>query len=430
CHLRFFRSDSRPLCWLASSADCCRELAPCACGLSMPSGGFEMAIPFVYNFRSVTARWTSSIVAVLGIAGTVGVFVAMLSLARGFRATLVASGSEDNAIVLRAGATSEMMSGIKLEDIKILQDAPGVARALDAPLVTSEVVVVAPFPLRATGTDANAQIRGVSANVLTIRRNVKIVQGRMFQPGLAELIVGKNASSSYSGLTLGNTVNFGGGHWQVVGIFDAGGSAFDSEVWCDARVLDDVYKRPSNIFQSATVHLTSPQAFQQFKDAVTSDPKLNVDVTREVDYYTKQSILMTTLITVLGGLVASVMAIGAIFGALNTMYSAVSERGREIGTMRALGFGAGAVVFSFLLEALFIALIGGVIGCVSVLRLNGVTTSTMNMQTFSNIAFAFRITPPLLVGGIIFALTMGLLAGFLPAIRAARRPVALALREL
>lgn len=389
-----------------------------------------MAIPFVYNFRSVTARWTSSIVAVLGIAGTVGVFVAMLSLARGFRATLVASGSEDNAIVLRAGATSEMMSGIKLEDIKILQDAPGVARASDAPLVTSEVVVVAPFPLRATGTDANAQIRGVSANVLTIRRNVKIVQGRMFQPGLAELIVGKNASSSYSGLTLGNTVNFGGGHWQVVGIFDAGGSAFDSEVWCDARVLDDVYKRPSNIFQSATVHLSSPGAFEQFKDAVTSDRRLNFDVTREIDYYAKQSTRMTQLITILGGLVAFVMAIGAVFGALNTMYSAVAERGREIATMRALGFGGGAVVFSFLVEALLISFVGGAIGCVAVLPLNGLTTGTMNWQTFSQLAFAFRITPVLLLAGIVFALLMGLLGGLPPAMRAAWRPVAVALREL
>ena len=389
-----------------------------------------MAIPFVYNFRSVTARWTSSIVAVLGIAGTVGVFVAMLSLARGFRATLVASGSEDNAIVLRAVATSEMMSGIKLEDIKILQDAPGVARGSDAPLVTSEVVVVAPFPLRATGTDANAQIRGVSANVLTIRRNVKIVQGRMFQPGLAELIVGKNASSSYSGLTLGNTVNFGGGHWQVVGIFDAGGSAFDSEVWCDARVLDDVYKRPSNIFQSATVHLSSPGAFEQFKDAVTSDRRLNFDVTREIDYYAKQSTRMTQLITILGGLVAFVMAIGAVFGALNTMYSAVAERGREIATMRALGFGGGAVVFSFLVEALLISFVGGAIGCVAVLPLNGLTTGTMNWQTFSQLAFAFRITPALLLAGIVFALLMGLLGGLPPAMRAAWRPVAVALREL
>jgi putative ABC transport system permease protein len=396
----------------------------------MHSGGFEMAIPFIYNFRSVKARWTSSIVAVLGIAGTVGVFVAMLSLARGFRATLVASGSDDNAIVLRAGATSEMMSGIKLEDIKILQDAPGIDRASDAPLVTSEVVVVAPFPLRATGTDANAQVRGVSANVLTIRRNVRIVQGRMFQPGLAELIVGKNARSSYSGLTLGNWVNFGGGHWQVVGIFDAGGSAFDSEIWCDARVLDDVYKRPSNIFQSATVHLSSPGAFEQFKDAVTSDRRLNFDVTREIDYYAKQSTRMTQLITILGGLVAFVMAIGAVFGALNTMYSAVAERGREIATMRALGFGGGAVVFSFLVEALLISFVGGAIGCLAVLPLNGLTTGTMNWQTFSQLAFAFRITPALLLAGIVFALLMGLLGGLPPAMRAAWRPVAAALREL
>jgi len=389
-----------------------------------------MAIPIVYNFRSVKARWTSSIVAVLGIAGTVGVFVAMLSLARGFRATLVSSGSTDNAIVMRAGATSEMMSGIRLEEVKILQDAPGVARGSDAPLVTSEVVVVAPFPLRATGTDANVQVRGVSPNVLTIRRNVKIAQGRIFQPGLAELIVGKNANSSYSGLTLGNTVNFGGGHWKVVGVFDAGGSAFDSEVWCDARVLDDVYKRPSNIFQSATVHLTSATAYDQFKDAVTSDRRLNLDVSREIDYYAKQSTRMTQLITILGGLVAFVMAIGAVFGALNTMYSAVAERGREIATMRALGFGGGAVVFSFLVEALLISFIGGAIGCVAVLPLNGLTTGAMNWQTFSHLAFAFRITPPLLVGGVVFALLMGLLGGLPPAMRAAWRPVAVALREL
>jgi putative ABC transport system permease protein len=389
-----------------------------------------MAIPIVYNLRSVTARWTSAIVAVLGIAGTVGVFVAMLSLARGFRATLVSSGSEDNAIVMRAGATSEMMSGIKLEDVKIMQDAAGVARGADAPLVTSEVVVVAPFALRTTGTDANVQVRGVSANVLTIRKNVKIVQGRMFQPGLAELVVGKNASTSYAGLTLGNTVNFGGGHWQVVGIFDAGGSAFDSEVWSDARVLDDVYKRPSNIFQSATVHLTSPDAFQQFKDSVTSDRRLNLDVTREIDYYAKQSTRMTQLITILGGLVAFVMAIGAVFGALNTMYSAVAERGREIATMRALGFGAAAVVLSFLIEALLISFVGGAIGCISVLPLNGLTTGAMNWQTFSHLAFAFRITPPLLLMGIVFALAMGLLGGLPPALRAAWRPVAVALREL
>jgi putative ABC transport system permease protein len=389
-----------------------------------------MAIPVIYNFRSVKARWTSAIVAVLGIAGTVGVFIAMLSLARGFRATLVASGSNENAIIMRAGATSEMMSGVALEQIKIMQDAPGVARDSDGPLVTSEVVVVAPFPLRSTGTDANVQVRGVSSNVLTIRTNTKIVQGRMFRPGLSELVVGKNANTTYSGLTVGNTVDFGGGHWQIVGVFDAGGSAFDSEVWCDARVLDDVYKRPTNVFQSVTVHLTSPDSLQQFKDAVTSDPRLNVDVSREIDYYAKQSTRMTQLITILGGLVAAVMAIGAVFGALNTMYSAVAERGREIATMRALGFGGAAVVFSFLIEALLISFIGGAIGAVCVLPLNGLTTGTMNWQTFSHLAFAFKITPGLLLAGVIFALLMGLLGGLPPAMRAAWRPVAVALREL
>jgi putative ABC transport system permease protein len=390
-----------------------------------------MAIPVIYNVRSVRARWTSAIVAVLGIAGTVGVFVAMLSLARGFKATLVASGSEDNAIVLRAGATSEMMSGVALDQVKIMQDAPGVARGSDGtPLVTSEVVVVAPFALKSTGTDANVQVRGVSSNVLSIRKNVKILEGRMFNPGLSELVVGKNANSTYSGLSLGNSVNFGGGHWQVVGVFDAGGSAFDSEVWTDARVLDDVYKRPTNVFQSVTVHLTSPRALQQFKDSVTADPRLSVDVSREIDYYSKQSTRMTQLITVLGGLVAGVMAIGAIFGALNTMYSAVAERGREIATMRALGFGAAAVVFSFVIEALLISFVGGAIGCLAVLPLNGLTTATMNWQTFSNMAFAFKITSGLLLGGIIFALVMGIVGGLPPAIRAAARPVAVALREL
>jgi putative ABC transport system permease protein len=389
-----------------------------------------LAIPLVYNFRSAKARWTSAIVAVLGIAGTVGVFVAMLALAQGFRATLVSSGSVDNAIILRAGSNSEMESGVSLDNVNILQDEPGVARENGQPLITSEVVVVAPFPLRSTQTDANVQVRGVSPNVLTVRPNVRIVEGRMFRPGLAELIVGRNAVKSYAGMDLGNKVRFGGGEWTVTGIFDAGGSAFDSEVWCDARVLDGVYKRPANVFQSATVHLTSPDAFQKFKDAVSKDPRLNVDVSREIDYYAKQSQTFTRLITILGGLVAGVMAIGAIFGALNTMYSAVAERTREIAVMRALGFGAGAVVFSFLIEALLIAFVGGALGCVAVLPLNGFTTGAMNWQTFSHLAFAFKITPNLMLGGIIFALGMGIAGGSLPAIHAVRQPVVRALREL
>ena len=389
-----------------------------------------MAIPLIYNVRSVRARWTSTIVAVLGIAGTVGVFVAMLSLARGFKATLVASGSRDNALIMRAGSPSEMMGGITLDSIKVIADKPGIARDANGPLVTQDVVGVFPFPLISTGTDANVQVRGVSPNVLEIRKFAKIVQGRMFNSGVSELIVGKNASRTYQGLTLGNSVNFSGGKWTVVGIFDAGGSAFDSEVWCDSHVLAEILKRPNNIFQSATVHLQSPDSFQTLKDAITSDPTLNVDVTREVDYYAKQSTTMTTLITVLGGLVAAIMAIGAVFGALNTMYSAVSERGREIATMRAVGFTGSSVVFSFLVEALLIALVGGLLGCIAVLPLNGLTTSTMNFQTFSNLAFAFKITPGLLAKGVFFALVMGIIGGLLPAIRAAAQPVASALRSL
>jgi putative ABC transport system permease protein len=389
-----------------------------------------VAIPLIYNVRSVRARWTSTIVAVLGIAGTVGVFVAMLSLAHGFKATLVASGSPDNVLVMRAGSPSEMMGGITLDSVKVIKDAPGIARDANGPLVTQEVVGVIPVPLISTGTDANVQVRGVSPNVLEIRKFAKIVQGRMFSPGVSELIVGRNATHTYSGLTLNNVVDFAGGHWTVVGIFDAGGSAFDSEVWCDSHVLNEVLKRPPTVFQSVTVHLQSPNSFQTLKDSLTSDPRLNVDVIREVDYYAKQSRTMTTLITVLGGLVAAIMAIGAVFGALNTMYSAVSERGREIATMRAVGFAGSAVVFSFLIEALLIAFIGGVLGCLAVLPLNGLTTSTMNFQTFSNLAFAFKITPQLLVQGVIFALVMGVVGGLLPAIRAAAQPVATALRSL
>ncbi len=389
-----------------------------------------MAIPIIYNLRSVKVRWTSSVVAVLGIAGTVGVFIAMLSLARGFKATLVASGSLGNALVRRAGSTSEMDGALALDQVHIIEDARGVARSSGGPLVSPEVVVVQPFPMKSTGTDANVQVRGVSAKALEVRSNTKMVAGRFFQPGLNELVVGKNAALTYSGLALGDTVRFGGGTWKVVGMFDAGNSAFDSEVWCDANVLNQVYHRPQNIFQSITVHLTSPAAISEFKDELTANPRMTVQVDREVDYYEKQSRALTTLITVLGMLVATVMGIGAVFGALNTMYSAVAERSREIATMRALGFGAGSVVTSFVFEALFIAFVGGVLGCVAVLPLNGFTTGAMNWQTFSHLAFAFRVTPVLLLTGVIFALLMGIVGGVPPAVRAARRPVVAALREL
>lgn len=390
-----------------------------------------MAIPITYNARSVVARWPAAIVAVLGIAGTVGVFVAMLAMARGFQATLAASGSPQNAIVLRAGADTEMVSVVNLDQVRVIGDAPEVARTADgAPLLSAEVVVIGAFPLAASGTDANVQIRGVSPQAFEVRPAARVVEGRAFRPGTAEVVVGKNASSIYRGVGLGESLDFGGQRWQVVGVLDAGGSAFDSELWCDAAVLNQAFKRPENIFQSVTVRLTSADALVAFKDRLTADPRLTVQVTAEQAYYAKQSQVVSALILSLGFLVALVMGIGAVFGALNTMYSAVAARSREIATLRALGFGGSSVVVAFLVESLLIAAVGGVLGCLAVLPINGFTTGTINWQTFSHLAFAFKVTPALLGIGLAFALVMGAVGGLLPALRAARLPVAAALREL
>ncbi len=390
-----------------------------------------MAIPFSYNVRSVAARWKTAVVSVLGIAGTVGVFVAMLAMAKGFQATLISSGSTSNAIIRRAGASSEMDSGVGLDQARVIADATQVARSTTGePLTSPEMVVIGAFQLKKSGTDANVQVRGMNPIVLEVRPSVTMIEGRFFQAGLAELVVGSNALQSYQGFDLGSTVSFGSQDWKVVGIFDAGGSAFDSEIWADHTVLAQAFKRPTTSFSSITARLNSPTDFDAFKDALTSDPRLTVQVEREQEYYAKQSQMVSTLIRVLGFLVAFVMAIGAVFGALNTMYSAVAARAREIATMRALGFGGGSVILSFLFESLLISLVGGILGCIAVLPLNGFTAGTMNWQTFSHLAFAFKVTPDLLIAGVVFALLMGFIGGVLPAVRAARLQVAHALREL
>lgn len=389
-----------------------------------------MAIPVVYNIRSVRRRWTSSLVAILGIAGTVAVFVAMLALARGFRATIVSSGLPENAIVQQAGSDSEMTSAVMLEDTRAISDLPQVARKGAEPLISPEVVVIAALTMRGTGTDANVQVRGVSPRVLDVRDNVRITAGRFLTPGLYEIVVGRNALTSYEGLELGREVKIGPGTWTVVGLFDAGGSAFDSEIWADSAVLNGAYGRPPSVFQSMTVKLMSIDAFDGFRKAIAADPRLKVKADREREYYASQSMLVTTLITVLGGLVAAVMGVGAIIGAANTMYSAVAERGREIAVLRALGFGGRSIVTSFLVESLWIALIGGIVGCIVVLPINGITTGTINWQTFSHLNFAFRITPDLLALGVVFAMFMGLIGGLPPAIRAARANVAATIRAL
>jgi len=389
-----------------------------------------MAIPVSYNLLSARERWTSSVVAVLGIAGTVGVFVAMLALARGFKATLTSSGQPQNAIVQRSGADNEMTSILTPNELRVVEDAPQVAREGTTPLVSPEVVVIAALPMRGSDADANVQVRGVQPRVLSVREGVKLVEGRFLTPGLAEAVVGRGARDAYQGLELGATVRIGAGTWTIVGVFDAKGTAFNSEVWADAAILNGFYQRPPNIFQSATVRLRSPEDFPAFEATLKGDPRLNLQALRETAYYEKQSQVVTTLITVLGGLVAAVMALGAVFGALNTMYSAVSERAREIAVLRAIGFGSFAIVLSFFVEALIIAGVGGLVGCLAVLPVNGLTTGTINWQTFSHLAFAFRITPDLLALGMAFALVMGAVGGLPPAIRAARANVARTLRAL
>jgi putative ABC transport system permease protein len=387
-----------------------------------------MAVPLAYNIRSAMRRWTSSVVAIVGIAGTVAVFIAMLALARGFEATLVSSGLPQNAIVQQSGADSEMTSVIQIDALRVVEDAPQVARRGTEPLVSAEVVVIANLPLREGTGDANVQMRGVSERVLAVRDNVRITQGRFLRPGLYEIVIGTNAARAYAGLDLGASLRIGAGTWRVVGIFDANGSAFDSEIWADATVVNGSYQRPPGVFQSVTTRLRSADDFPAFKAMLERDPRARLQAVREAEYYEAQSRTVTTLITVLGGLVAIVMGLGAVLGALNTMYSAVAERSREIAVLRALGFGGGSVVMAFVVESMWIALIGGVLGCLLALPVNGITTGTINWQTFSHLAFAFRITPDLLALGLVFAVLMGLVGGVPPAIRAARANVSRTLR--
>jgi putative ABC transport system permease protein len=387
-------------------------------------------VPLAYNIRSAMQRWPSSLVAIVGIAGTVAVFIAMLALARGFKATLVSSGLPQNAIVQQSGADSEMTSVIAIDALRIVEDAPQVARRGTEPLVTAEVVVIANLPLRGGTGDANVQMRGVSERVLAVRDNVRVTQGRFLRPGLYEIVVGTNAARAYAGLDLGASVRIGAGTWRVVGIFDANGSAFDSEIWADATVVNGSYQRPPGVFQSVTTRLRSAEDFPAFKTMLERDPRARLQAVREAEYYEAQSRTVTTLITVLGGLVAIVMGLGAVLGALNTMYSAVAERSREIAVLRALGFGGASVVMAFVVESMWIALIGGLLGCLLALPVNGITTGTINWQTFSHLAFAFRITPDLLGLGLAFAVLMGLIGGVPPAIRAARANVSRTLRSL
>jgi len=367
---------------------------------------------------------------IVGVSGVVTVLVVVLSIAAGFRQAMAASGTADSAIVLRSGADSEMVSGFGREQTRVIADSPGVARNDHGPLASAELFVIINLPKRSTGTDANVPLRGVEAAALSVRDNLKITQGRMFEWGKDEVIVGQGAAKEFMGLEVGSKIKVGKYEWPVVGIFTAGGGVAESEIWTDAKVLQDAYHRGDS-FQSVYTRLVSPGAFQQFKDSLTSNPQLSVKVERQSDYYTEQSETMTRLITTLGYLIAVVMALAAIFGALNTMYSAVASRTREIATLRALGFGRWAILVSLMIESLFLAVAGGLLGGgLAYLAFNNFHTSTMNFQSFSQVTFAFRVTPELLVRGIVWSVAIGLIGGLFPAIRAARLPIAAALREL
>jgi putative ABC transport system permease protein len=383
-----------------------------------------------FGLLSIPQRRGSVSAAVIGIAGVVAVLVGVLSIAVGFRKTMTASGAPDAAIVLRSGADSEMVSGLLRENTRVIADAPGLARSDKGPLASAELFVIINLPKRSTGTDANVPLRGVEDGAFNVRDKFKIVQGRRFEPGKDEVIVGTGAASQFAGLEVGNKIKVGRYEWPVVGTFSAGGGTAESEIWTDATVLQGTFHRGDS-FQSVYTKLSSPAAFQQFKDALTSDPRLNVKVLRQTDYYAEQSTAVTKLIMTLGILIASLMAVGAVFGALNTMYSAVSARTREIATLRALGFGSASVVVSVLLESLVLALLGGAIGAtLAYLAFNGFQTATMNFQSFSQVTFAFQVTPELLIQGIVWATSIGLIGGLFPALRAARLPIAAALREL
>jgi putative ABC transport system permease protein len=391
---------------------------------------WQVVVVTLLNLRTIRQRLGTSAVAIIGIAGVVAVFVAMLSMAEGFRKTMATTGSPDTAIVMRSGSDSEMVSILSRDDVRLIADATGVRRDANGPIASGELFVIVDLPKRSTNTTANVSLRGVSAAAFGVRPNVRIVRGRTFQSGRNELIVGRGASEQFTGVELGKTVRWGQNEWTVVGIFDAGGTMSDSEIWCDASVLQPAYRR-GNSFQTVYAKLESAEAFTKFKDALTTDPRLNLKVQRETDYFAEQSQMISTLITTLGSIIALLMGIGAVFGAVNTMYSAVSSRTREIATLRALGFGGGAVVVSVLAEAVLLGLIGGALGgALAYVGFNGFQTSTINWQTFSQVAFAFTVTPRLMAAGLFYALVMGVIGGLLPAVRAARLPIVSALREL
>jgi ABC-type lipoprotein release transport system permease subunit len=386
-------------------------------------------IPLIYNLRSVRQRPVSTALTALGVGLVVAVFVAMLALANGFVTALATTGSSDNVLLLRKGADSEMASGIPREAISIISASPHIATASDGrPLVSPETYIV--LNLRRAGGDeftvANVVARGVSDKAFEVRRSIAVTEGRRFASGQSEICVGAKLAGRFENVNVGDVLRFGNRDWKVVCRFTADGSSFESEIWGENEQFQNVFR--GNAFQDVAFRLKDPAAFDEVKRAFLADQRLQVDAHRESEFYASQSELLGNILRALAIMITSIMAVGAVFGAVNTMYAAVSSRTSEIAVLLTLGFHPRSVLASFLAESAVIAFLGGVIGCLLALPINGVVTSTTNWASFSEVAFAFRVTPQLLVAGIVFAVVMGVVGGFFPARRASKLPVVQALR--
>ncbi len=381
------------------------------------------------NILNLPKRVTTSMVAIIGVLAVVLVFAAVLSMAKGFEKTMLATGSADVAVVLRSGATSELTSGLSNEQTLIVETAPGVLKDGDRPIASAELFVVVDIRKKSNNKDANVPFRGIQDGAFDVRDSAKLVDGRMFETGKNELIVGRGVQQEFVGLAAGDTVRFGRVDWRVVGTFEAGGGAAESEIWTDVRVLQDAYRRGTS-YQSVRVRLESADSIEDLRQALADDPRLDVEVFNEREYYASQAEGLSQFIRLLGYPITFLMAIGAVFGALNSMYASVSARGTEIATLRALGFGPIAVLVSTIIESTLLALIGGLAGgALAFVVFNGFRVSTLSQSSFSQVVFDFAVTPDLLTQGVKVALVIGLIGGFLPAVRAARLPVAQALRE-
>jgi putative ABC transport system permease protein len=385
-----------------------------------------MALPLSYNLRNLRVRWQVTLLSVAGIALVVAVFIAVLAMATGFRTTLRATGRTDNAIITQKGSQSELTSGIPLEQANVIMVDSRVARDAAGPLASPEVVVVTNLPRRDDGEPTSVLTRGVTPRAFDVRGGIHLTQGRRFTSGLREIIVGRGIQTRVRGLELGAKVKMQGQTWDVVGVFAADGSGFESEIWGDLDVLTAAFKR-SGYYETVVVRLADPATRAAFADELDKNPQMKVDLKGERRYYDEQSGSVVAALIGLAAFVSLVMGVGAVFAAMNTMYGIVAGRSREIGTLRALGFSRIGILFSFMVESLLLALVGGVLGCLVALPAHGMTGATVS--NFSEIAFAFRITPTMMAGAIVFALLMGFWGGVLPALRAARLPITTALRE-